>query len=273
MTDSAQTPHASDCAVHNMPAYPNGPCDCKTPIVDAECYTPEYTTDEVISAELGRTLEKRIAALEAELAEARKLPIITTYCDCMKGNGKTIFCARKDYSEPVLCQLRKDGALSNALTRIAALEADNAELREKLNAKERDRHYHMDAINRLASFLALSGTSFEVIQAAIDNITRLTKERVTLEADLAEAKKWRGVMTDIADKAQERALAAEQRAEALAKDAARYRWLRDSKNDYPLFFIAQRDPNNIVIQFRGELADMNIDAAIAAQQGNGEAGK
>jgi hypothetical protein len=20
--------HASDCAVHNMPAYPNGPCDC-----------------------------------------------------------------------------------------------------------------------------------------------------------------------------------------------------------------------------------------------------
>lgn len=22
------TQHASDCAVHNMPAYPNGPCDC-----------------------------------------------------------------------------------------------------------------------------------------------------------------------------------------------------------------------------------------------------
>ena len=22
------TIHASDCAVHNMPAYPNGPCDC-----------------------------------------------------------------------------------------------------------------------------------------------------------------------------------------------------------------------------------------------------
>lgn len=24
-------PHASDCAVHNMPAYPNGPCNCERP--------------------------------------------------------------------------------------------------------------------------------------------------------------------------------------------------------------------------------------------------
>lgn len=24
-----ETTHASDCAVHNMPAYPNGPCDCR----------------------------------------------------------------------------------------------------------------------------------------------------------------------------------------------------------------------------------------------------
>lgn len=46
----------------------------------------------------------------------------------------------------------------------------------------------------------------------------------------------------------------------LRKDAARYRWLRDNKNSYPLFFIAQRDPNNTVVQFTGELADMNIDA-------------
>lgn len=46
----------------------------------------------------------------------------------------------------------------------------------------------------------------------------------------------------------------------LLADAARYRWLRDSKNAYPLFFIAQRDPNNIVVQFTGELVDMNIDA-------------
>ena len=42
-------------------------------------------------------------------------------------------------------------------------------------------------------------------------------------------------------------------------DAARYRFLRDSKNAYPMFFIAQRDQNNVVVQFTGELADMNID--------------
>ncbi|MHB1188552.1 hypothetical protein [Thiobacillus sp.] len=47
--------------------------------------------------------------------------------------------------------------------------------------------------------------------------------------------------------------------EALRKDAMRYRFLRDSPNAYPLFFIAQRDPNNVVVQFTGELADMNID--------------
>ena len=23
--------HASDCSVHNEPAYPNGPCDCDPP--------------------------------------------------------------------------------------------------------------------------------------------------------------------------------------------------------------------------------------------------
>lgn len=26
-------PHDSDCAVHNMPAYPNGECNCRTPLV------------------------------------------------------------------------------------------------------------------------------------------------------------------------------------------------------------------------------------------------
>lgn len=26
--DSSCCGHDSDCAVHNMPAYPNGPCDC-----------------------------------------------------------------------------------------------------------------------------------------------------------------------------------------------------------------------------------------------------
>lgn len=52
---------------------------------------------------------------------------------------------------------------------------------------------------------------------------------------------------------------AKEEVEMLRKDAARYRWLRDSKNAYPLFFIAQRDPNNVVVQFTGDLADMNID--------------
>lgn len=52
--------------------------------------------------------------------------------------------------------------------------------------------------------------------------------------------------------------------EALRKDAMRYRFLRDSTNAYPLFFIAQRDPHNVVVQFTGELADMNIDEMMLA---------
>jgi hypothetical protein len=49
-------------------------------------------------------------------------------------------------------------------------------LEQELYAKERDRQYHMDAINRLASFLAFHGTSFEVVQAAMDNISRMKSE-------------------------------------------------------------------------------------------------
>ncbi len=35
------TPHASDCSVHNEPAWPNGPCDCgaqseRKPLTDEE---------------------------------------------------------------------------------------------------------------------------------------------------------------------------------------------------------------------------------------------
>jgi len=51
--------------------------------------------------------------------------------------------------------------------------------------------------------------------------------------------------------------------EQLRKDAMRYRFLRDNKNTYPLFFIAQRDPHGIVVQFTGDLADMNIDEMIS----------
>jgi hypothetical protein len=56
----------------------------------------------------------------------------------------------------------------------------------KLADKDRDRQYHMDAINRLASVLALSGTSLEVIQAAIDNMTRMARELSELRAPKKE---------------------------------------------------------------------------------------
>lgn len=45
----------------------------------------------------------------------------------------------------------------------------------------------------------------------------------------------------------------------LRENADRYQFLRDSDNAYPLFFIVQRDPHGIVVQFRGQLADANID--------------
>ena len=57
--------------------------------------------------------------------------------------------------------------------------------------------------------------------------------------------------------------------EAAERDAERYRWLRNSPNAYPLFFIAQREPGGIVVQFRGELADMNIDEMIASSSRSG----
>lgn len=46
------------------------------------------------------------------------------------------------------------------------------------------------------------------------------------ERDLAEAQKWRGVMTDIADAAQRRAESAERREQEALKDAERYKKLR-----------------------------------------------
>jgi len=41
----------------------------------------------------------------------------------------------------------------------------------------------MDAINRLANFLGLAGTSHEVVQAAMDNMTRFAKELKRLHAE------------------------------------------------------------------------------------------
>lgn len=49
-------------------------------------------------------------------------------------------------------------------------------MKDDIDAKERDRQYHMDAINRLASFLGFHGTSFEVVQAAMDNMSRMKSE-------------------------------------------------------------------------------------------------
>ena len=37
--------HASDCATHNMPAEPNGPCDC-SPVVKPSAITPSSTDGE-----------------------------------------------------------------------------------------------------------------------------------------------------------------------------------------------------------------------------------
>jgi hypothetical protein len=60
-------------------------------------------------------------------------------------------------------------------------------LEQELYAKERDRQYHMDAINRLASFLAFHGTSFEVVQAAMDNMSRMKSELAAAQAQRDKA--------------------------------------------------------------------------------------
>ena len=68
-------------------------------------------------------------------------------------------------------------------TRTGEAAETNFALEEKLAAKEKDRQYHMDAINRLANFLGLAGTSHEVVQAAMDNMTRFAKELKRLHAE------------------------------------------------------------------------------------------
>jgi len=71
-------------------------------------------------------------------------------------------------------------------TRTGEAAETNFALEEKLAAKEKDRQYHMDAIIRLANFLGLAGTSHEIVQAAMDNMTRFAKGlpelRIRLEA-------------------------------------------------------------------------------------------
>ncbi len=69
-----------------------------------------------------------------------------------------------------------------------AEQAEKELAEAKRDYTEKDRQYHMDAINRLASFLAMSGTSFEVVQAAIDNMTRLVAQK---NLAIQSAKEWR----------------------------------------------------------------------------------
>lgn len=89
------------------------------------------------------------------------------------------------------------------LNRIAALEAELAasnvifsglrdELaaeREKVRELEGNRQYHMNAINRLAKFLAFWGTSDDVIDAAMDNMKRFTREPADLRTRLEAAER------------------------------------------------------------------------------------
>lgn len=65
----------------------------------------------------------------------------------------------------------------------SAVFRERAEAAEaKLREVEANRQYHMNAINRLAKFLAFWGSSDDIIKAAKDNLTRLTSERQHAEA-------------------------------------------------------------------------------------------
>ena len=73
--------HASDCATHNDPAYPNGECDCGAEASEVRLQKPDWTAaceamrwlNEVEIAQGGTNgptikLRAALAALEAELA-------------------------------------------------------------------------------------------------------------------------------------------------------------------------------------------------------------
>ena len=62
---------------------------------------------------------------------------------------------------------------------------DDKDAQEQLAKKESDRQYHMNAINRLARFLAISGTSDNMIEAAMDNMKRFARELATIDAPAA----------------------------------------------------------------------------------------
>ena len=45
-----EAPHDSDCAVHNEPATPNGPCDCKSEWISVDDRLPDKSQDVVVYA-------------------------------------------------------------------------------------------------------------------------------------------------------------------------------------------------------------------------------
>lgn len=110
-----------------------------------------------------------------------------------------------------------------------------------------------DVVDRLRDGDRYKPNHWSVMIEAATEIERLEAEiaRLSLELQKRDKCSYMGPMRDCPTHGE-------------SKDAARYRWLRDSKNAYPLFFIAQRDPNNVVVQFTGELADMNIDEMMEA---------
>lgn len=55
--------HSSDCSVHNMPAYPNGPCDCGA-IGSSSVISPEQLKEIcTLTVELIRLRQKECAHL------------------------------------------------------------------------------------------------------------------------------------------------------------------------------------------------------------------
>ena len=108
---------------------------------------------------------------------ARCRPAVKAYLNRAE---MALFKIGKEFPEhyrPALAADAKNAAeLLQEIDKILAAPAPDPAA-ESLAQKERDRQYHMDAINRLASFLGFHGTSFEVVQAAIDNITRLAKPK------------------------------------------------------------------------------------------------
>lgn len=60
--------HASDCAVHNEPAYPNGPCDCGAAVSQAADQSGDATDMIARSVTTDDWIGRQVAQAKAELA-------------------------------------------------------------------------------------------------------------------------------------------------------------------------------------------------------------